>query len=49
MTLLGYAAAGMLIFLVCMFFGIVLLPLVALFGIAWASGALLTRWIHRKP
>jgi hypothetical protein len=49
MKLLAYLAAALLIFFVSMFFGIVLLPLLATFGIVWAAGALLCRWIHRKP
>jgi hypothetical protein len=49
MKLLGYLAAAVVILLVCTFFGIVLLPLLATFGIVWAVGALLVRWIHRKP
>ena len=49
MKVLGYLAAALLVLFVCMFFGIVLLPLLATFGIIWAAGALLTRWIHRKP
>jgi hypothetical protein len=49
MKLLGYLIAAVLILLVCTFFGIVLLPLLATFGIIWALGALLCRWIHRKP
>jgi hypothetical protein len=32
-----------LIFLVCMLFGIVLIPLVAGIGLLWGVGALLTR------
>ena len=49
MKLLGYLAVAVVIFFVSMFFGIVLLPLLATFGIIWAAGALLVRWIHRKP